>query len=75
MDTKKYYRCIMLVIASNDNIVYKNARSVWKKYMNINSMKLNKNQLDTYYVVTKKLRRFSMKRSLLKFFDIEVVVT
>jgi hypothetical protein len=36
MDTKKYYRCVILVIASNENNTYKNARSVWKKYMNSN---------------------------------------
>ena len=33
---KKHYKCILLVIASNDTEYYKNARRVWKKYMNIN---------------------------------------
>ena len=33
---KKHYRCIVLVIASNENNIYKNARAVWKKYMNTN---------------------------------------
>lgn len=36
IDKKIHYRCIMLVIASNENNIYKNARTVWKKYMNIN---------------------------------------
>lgn len=35
-DTKEHYRCILLIIASNDTECYKNARKVWKKYMNIN---------------------------------------
>ena len=35
-DTKEHYRCIILIIASNDTEYYKNARKVWKKYMNIN---------------------------------------
>lgn len=35
-DNKEHYKCIILVIASNDTMCYKNARNVWKKYMNIN---------------------------------------
>ena len=35
-DKKEHYRCIILIIASNDTEFYKNARKVWKKYMNIN---------------------------------------
>jgi hypothetical protein len=31
-----HYKCIILVIASNNTEYYKNARRVWKKYMNIN---------------------------------------
>lgn len=32
---KSHYRVIMLVLASNNNDIYKNCRKVWKKYMNI----------------------------------------
>ena len=31
-----HYKCILLVIASNNTEYYKNARRIWKKYMNIN---------------------------------------
>ena len=31
----KHYRAIMLILASNQNNIFKNARKVWKKYMNI----------------------------------------
>lgn len=30
-----HYRAIILILASNNNIVDKNGRSIWKKYMNI----------------------------------------
>ena len=30
-----HYRAIILILASNNNIVDKNGRSTWKKYMNI----------------------------------------
>lgn len=30
-----HYRAVMLVLASNNNEVYKNGRKVWKKYMHI----------------------------------------
>jgi hypothetical protein len=33
---KIHYKCIILVIATNDMPYFKNARKVWKKYMNIN---------------------------------------
>ena len=33
---KTHYKCILLVIASNNTEYYKNARKVWKKYMHIN---------------------------------------
>ena len=33
-NTKKHYRAVILVLASNDNI-YKNCRKIWKRYMNL----------------------------------------
>jgi len=33
---KTHYKCILLVIASNNTEYYKNARKVWKKYIHIN---------------------------------------
>ena len=35
MQKKTHYRAIMLILASNNNEIYKNCRKVWKKYMNI----------------------------------------
>jgi hypothetical protein len=37
LDCIKHYRAIILVLASNNNQVYKNCRKVWKKYMKSDS--------------------------------------
>lgn len=34
-DTKKHYRCIMLIIATNDTQYFNNCRTVWKRYINL----------------------------------------
>jgi hypothetical protein len=34
MDSVKHYRAVILILASNNNAVFKNCRKVWKKYMN-----------------------------------------
>lgn len=32
---KPHYRAIILILASNNNNIYKNCRKIWKKYMNL----------------------------------------
>ena len=32
-----HYRAVILVLASNNNQIYKNFRKIWKAYMNIDS--------------------------------------
>ena len=35
-DTKEHYRCIILIIATNDTQYFNNCRNVWKRYIHIN---------------------------------------
>ena len=44
---KKKYRCLILVLASNNNVIYKNARKIWQAYGNIDS------EIRTYLVYGK----------------------
>jgi hypothetical protein len=34
--TKPHYRCIFLIIATNDTPYFNNSRKIWKQYMNLN---------------------------------------
>ena len=34
-DTKKHYRCIILIIATNNTPYFNNCRNVWKRYINL----------------------------------------
>ena len=31
----KHYRAVILILASNNNTIYKNCRKIWKQYMNV----------------------------------------
>jgi len=44
---KKKFRCLILVLASNNNAIYKNARKIWQAYGNIDS------EIRTYMVYGK----------------------